>query len=51
MIHENVWSAVCRNYEKSDELFSAVVFHNNKDAKVLNVLLASIDVMDSLSNN
>lgn len=44
--HDNIWSHVCRDYKQSDSLFSGLTFHDNKDGPVLNVLLASLDMID-----
>lgn len=44
--YDSIWSHVCRDYKDSDSLFSGVTFHNNKDGLVLNVLLASLEMID-----
>lgn len=47
----HIWSYVSDEYEQSKTLLSETAFRNDKDEKVLNVLLISLEMIDKESGN
>lgn len=41
-----VWSTVLDDYKESEQLLTGLAFHNEKNEKVLTVLLSSLDMID-----